>query len=292
MPRKRITTKAYCGGKLDPPNGRTAATSPAQCKGQVRAYGRRVRFDPAATDMGRALLQRAGGGGGATGCGTRPGSSGRVQEDCAAQVRLYGLLPAVDRARDLRRRTFSAAAPEEYAALPRVSLAHPYTHTVYANGNFHSRGGDLVFVSVGAEGVADDAWAHAPTTEVGGVGFAFGYFPRGQRGTKARDFYIVHVYVNPPYRKGAARTSSVSAWVVEQLVASVVARARRLYGPDVALTFEIDPNAPCFQLGNAQHMTEQRSQALQGMYVDAGFTVVPLPHEGRTRRTVRLVTVT
>ena len=266
------------------------ATSPAQCKGQVRAYGKRVRFDPVVAVMGRELLQRAGGGKG--GCGMRPQSSGRVQEDCARQVRLYGLLPVVEGARGLRRRTFYADDEASYAALPRVPLTHPYTRTVHANANAHSRGGDLVFVSVGAEGVDDREWAHAPTDEVGGVGIAFGYFPRGQRGTKARAFHIVHVYVNPPYRKGTARTSAVSSWVVEQLVASVVARARRLYGADVALTLEVDPNAPCFQLGNAQYMTERRAQALEDMYVGAGFEVVPLPHEGRRRRTVRLRTTT
>lgn len=280
------TKRPYCGGKSPPPHGRSMATSPTQCKGQVRAYGKRVRFDPVVAVMGRELLQRTGG------CGIRSKTSERVQEDCARQVRLYGLLPAVQDARDLRRRTFFADAPETYAALPRVRLTHPYTHAVHANANAHSRGGDLVFVSVGSERVEDDAWAHAPTDEVGGVGFAFGYFPRGQRGTKARSFHIVHVHVNPPYRKGAARASTVSSWVVEQLVASVVARARRLYGADVALTLEVDPNAPCFQLGNPQYMTEQRSQALEDMYVGAGFDVVPLPHEGRRRRTVRFRTTT
>jgi hypothetical protein len=244
---------------------------------------------PDAAVVGRQLLQRAGRGGG---CGTRPESSGNVQEDCSRQVRLYGLLPVLERASDLRRRTFFANAPETYAALPRVPLTHPYTHAVHANANSHSRGGEVVFVSVGAEGVEEQEWAHAPTENVGGVGFAFGYFPSGQRGKRARSFHIVHVFVNPPYRKGAARTSTVSSWVVEQLVASVVARARRLYGSGVVLTLEVDPNAPCFQLGNPQYMTEQRSQSLEDMYVGAGFEVVPLPHEGRRRRTVRFLTTT
>ena len=89
-------------------------------------------------------------------------------------------------------------------------VTHPYTRSVYENSNVHSRGAEVVFVSVGvaAEGVSEEEWASDPTGEVGGVGFAFGYFPSGQRGKKARDFHVVHVYVNPPYRKGAARAST------------------------------------------------------------------------------------
>jgi len=76
-------------------------------------------------------------------------------------------------------------------------------------------------------------------------------------------------------------------------VLSVAARARALRASGWrhvrSVRVTIDPNAPCFQLGNAQHMTARRSAELEHMYVNAGFAVVPLAHLGRGRRTVQRV---
>jgi GNAT superfamily N-acetyltransferase len=283
MPRARRRSP-YCGGKAGPPDGRPLAASAAQCKGQVRAFGRRLIDAPEAA---AARLSAAGG----HGCGVRGAAA---LDDCRAQVRLYGVLPAVDALGDLHRRTFVAGAADEYDALPRVRVAHAFATNVLAGRSEHSRGGELVFVSVGVPRDDGDApWAARPTEIAGGVGFAFGYF-RPERGGGRRHgggsvFHIVHVYVNPPYRKGGVRRASqVSSWVLRKLVSAVVARARHHHGPGTPVELTIDPNAPCFQLGNPQYLTAARSDALERVYADAGFERVPLPHEGRSRRTMRL----
>lgn len=282
---------AYCGGKASPPNGRVHASSVTQCARQVRAYGRRMVS--VGRTRGRALL------GSASNepprrCGARNGTA--RQDDCTRQVRLYGLLPVVESRSDLRRRTWIANDAVGYASLPTAPPAaeHGYTDGVLRNTNRHSRGKELVFVSVGA-GDGGDGWASNPVRTPGGVGYAFGYFDhvtrKPSRRTQELSFNVVSIYVNPPYRKGVARQTDVSSWVVEKLVLSVAARARVLrrdfgWHNVRRVRVTVDPEAPCFQLGHEHHMTSQKSAALERMYVGAGFDVLPLPHLGTHRRTV------
>jgi hypothetical protein len=224
-------------------------------------------------------------------CGSRNGAT--VQDNCRSQYRLYGLLPLIESESDLHFRSFPVQDPADFARLPRMRLDHDYTRNVYEGRNVHSRGRTLLAVSIvwaGLEGAAVEAAVRDPTGERGGVGLAFGYFreDRPTRRERQVTFHIVHVYVNPAYRRRSTAKHEgnlISSWIVEKLVAAVRIRARALGAAQVEVV--VDPNAPCFQLGNTQYMTEQRSKALENMYVRAGFEVVPLLE--RNRRTVRRV---
>ena len=65
-------------------------------------------------------------------------------------------------------------------------------------------------------------------------------------------------------------------------------RARALYGEGRTLTIAPYPDAPCFQLGHTHHLSDLQSDAIEAMYVGAGFEVIPLTHMGRNRRSVEL----
>ena len=271
----------YCGNKARP----DAATNASQCKGQVRAFGRRVVPDQEA--RGRSLLSLERGKGRRCGLYTTD-REGAVQEDCSKQWRLYGLLPIVESEADLSRRSFLATRAEEYASLPSVRIDHPLTRRVYEGDSADARGKPLVFVSVVWSGLDEAGKARAaaaPKEEVGAIGYAFGFFA----GRAAdRVFHIMQVYVNPAYRKGRARRSTVSSLVVGQMVSAVASRARALYGEGRGLTIAPYPDAPCFQLGHPHHLSDPQSDAIEAMYVGAGFDVIPLPHMGRNRRSVEL----
>jgi hypothetical protein len=280
--------KYYCGGKLDVRSNR--ATSPKQCSRQIRAYGRRVVKDADAIRSGvrSDLLQDAGTG---SRCGSKNGNA--RQDDCRRQIRLYGLLPALEAASDLRRRTFFAKTPEDYERLPPVTGNGTYATKVLENRNSRSRDCDLVFTSVGVPVEGSDVhppWSRDPQRQVGGVGYAFGYFSK-TRSYGVRYFYIVRVHVNPPYRRGLARASKVASWVLREFVKSVEGRARSLYPKETGhpLTLEIDSDATCFQIGNRQHMTARESASLTQMYEDAGFEILDVSKiEGvKGRRKVR-----
>lgn len=208
-------------------------------------------------------------------------------ENCSRQFRLYGVYPIVERPSDLSRRSRVAMTPRDFQALPTIKLEeqHAYTVRMYKGLNPHVSGSyPFIFVSVVWKDVGDIDAAAARPQDPGGIGFAFGYLHRG-----LSVFHIVHVNLNRPYRKGIARKSRMSSWVLSELVAAVMQRVRN--SPDLVagdhVEFTIDRAAPCFQMGSA-NMTEARSQSLQDIYTRAGFEVVPLPHEGRRRRTVRL----
>lgn len=258
---------------------------PGECRGQIRSFGRRMvdMYE----DESNALLKGAQGN--VRSCGIR--NNGAVLENCRTQERLYGLLPIIESREDLKRRSFLMGHPSMDGGLPNVSSAitHPFTVSAYEGNNFYSKGKVLVFVSILWNGIPDediDRIARDPTSR-GGVGFAFGYFERVRATHKIHIFNIVHVFVNPAYRKGINKKSDVASWVVAELVSGVLYRAKKLYTQGEIL-IQIDPNAPCFQLGNTDHMTETKSMNLQEMYAKAGFNVVPLPLEGRRRRTVEL----
>lgn len=284
--------RPYCGGKVSAPRGRQHASTETACSRQVRAFGRRLARGQGREEAGRALLGMEAPRG--RRCGSR--SPDAVQESCPRQVRRYGLLPVIEARTDLTRRSFLARTAPEYAALPRVPTPrHPYTATTLEGRNATTRGGTLVFVSVLWSGLGEDAEgvAASPTTERGAVGFAFGYFGGRKGHGGVRHFNVVHVHVNPAYRKGPpGYASTLSSWALEQLTRSVQQRGRELYGPGVAMVVRIDPNAPCFQMGNAEFMTAPKSQQLEDMYAGAGFSIVPLPAEGARRRTAELHTVT
>lgn len=266
----------YCGSKASPPKGRKKAEHESDCTGQIRAFGRRMARDVPAQDVERVTAS-------GRHCGMR--NHDAVMGNCRRQFRLYGVYPIVESRAEVRRRSFVAIGEEGFDALPRVRLTHPYTKHIYDGSLVQKK--PVIFVSVVWEGVDDvDAAAQAPQ-ERGGIGFAFGVLDSAY-GT----FDIVHVNLNRPYRRGGSEAAVMSSWIVRELVAAVMQRVRsgghaRMRRSSV--TFTVDPIAPCFQLGNAQYMTERQSQGLEDMYAAAGFEVVPLPHEGQRRRTVRLV---
>ena len=275
--------RPYCGGKS--PGGRRLGTE-AECSRHGRAFGRRLL---STTEDPTTLAALQGGTGASAGrCGKRRPAA--AQETCARQVRLYGVLPAIDAAADLHRRSVLGTHPP---AVP--SPRHPYSASVLAGTNAHSRDGTLLFVSVvwaGLDATQTAAAAADPTRARGGVGYAFGYFVASRR---ERVFHVVQVYVNPAYRRGPpGYASQVSSWVLAELVAAVRQRAREdLYGPGIPLVVRIDPNAPCFQMGNPHHMSAAQSDRLEAMYLGAGFARVSLEAvEGRGRRTAELRTTT
>lgn len=280
--------KPYCGGKADPPRGRLHAIAVAQCPRQIRAFGHRVvRDEPA-----RATAAAAAAAWGGRRCGAK-NSPDAVQGNCRSQHRLYGLLPIVASRADLWRGVFRAHTPAEHAQLPRVVLrpVHPYTQRAYEGINDAVNRGALgtLFCSVVWRG-ADDrvAAAREPQRAPDGIGFAFGHFVKRRGPGSHAAFHIVHVNVNPPYRRGQGGGAHVSSWIVEELVAAVKHHARSVLGA-TRVTLEVDPLAPCFQLGNTDHMSERRSQTLEDMYTRAGFSVIPMPSAGRHRRRVELV---
>lgn len=213
----------YCGGKLQIPRGRALATREEQCVRQIRTFGRRVVRNEDAT----RTLDNARWGSGQN-CGKRNPLS--VQGNCARQFRLYGLLPIIESESDLRRRTFVARTKEEHTRFPRVQFhpPHPYTQNRY-EGNIQ-RGATSVFCSV-VWSLAEDVAVMNPQGLPDGVGFGFGYFlPRLTRGNVIT-FNIVHVNVNPPYRRGsstAATGSSISSYVVREFVKGITQRARSI----------------------------------------------------------------
>jgi predicted ATPase len=97
----------------------------------------------------------------------------------------------------------------------------------------------------------------------------------------------VSVFLNKAYRKGRKRETNLSSSILEHLCTAVRRRGNAKGMARIRVT--VDPNAPCFQMGNRQHMTDEKSMSLQNMYEGAGFDVVPLPHEGRNRRTVERI---
>ena len=111
---------------------------------------------------------------------------------------------------DLRWRSFVATDPDD-ARLPRLEVSHGYTRSVYRGRHPNVRGRPRLVLAVGATAAPGDGWVADPTATPGGVGVALGYYD-----TRALDsFAIVHVHVNPPYRKGPAGASQVSTWVLE-----------------------------------------------------------------------------
>ena len=66
-------------------------------------------------------------------------------------------------------------------------------------------------------------------------------------------------------------------------------RARQFFPNASQITFTIDPDAPCFQLGNAREMSARRSQSLEDMYADAGFDVTEVPYENGRKRVEKVV---
>jgi hypothetical protein len=273
----------YCGNKNIIPRGKAKATQEFQCDRQIRAFGRRV----VRSDQAKATLAQWGSG---RGCGKRSPTS--VQGSCTRQFRLYGLLPIIESASDVQRRTFVAKTIAEHRTnLPIVDFKppHAYTENKYT-GETLPRGATTVFCSV-IWSQAENGAEHRPQNIPDGVGFAFGYLsPRLER-QKTMICNIVHVYTNPPYRGGKlhGQDVSISSLVVRKFVEGVIFRAKEVNGQVQNVRIQIDPQAPCFQLGNKQYMTEKRSQVLEDMYVGAGFSVIPLPVEGAQRRKVERI---
>jgi|TARA_B100001094_G_scaffold317653_1_gene360324 hypothetical protein len=272
----------YCGSKNIVPRGKIRATQEVQCVRQIRAFGRQV----VRSDQAKATLAQWGSG---KGCGKRNPSS--VQGNCTRQFRLFGLLPIIESASDVHRRTFVAKTKTEHRQLPQVIITppHAYTQNKY-EGNIPS-GATTVFCSV-IWSQAEDGAALRPQTIPDGVGFAFGYFSPRLEKEKTITFNIVHVYANPPYRGGKlhAQGVSISSLVVSEFVKGITYRAKEVNREARNVRIQVDPGAPCFQLGNPQYMNAKRSKALENMYVGAGFSVIPLPYEGRQRRKVELIT--
>lgn len=268
----------YCGSKNIVPRGKVRATQEVQCGPQIRAFGRRV----VRNDQARATLAQWGGG---KGCGKRSPTS--VQGSCTRQFRLFGLLPIIESASDLHRRTFVAKTKAEHRELPQVNISppHPYTQNKY-EGNIPS-GATTVFCSV-IWSKAENGAALRPQNIPDGVGFAFGYFSPRLEKEKTITFNTVHVYANPPYRGGKLLTG-ISSLIVSEFVKGITYRAKEVNREARYVRIQVDPGAPCFQLGNPQYMNAKRSKVLEDMYVGAGFSVVPLPHEGRQRRKVELI---
>jgi GNAT superfamily N-acetyltransferase len=248
----------YCGRK-SPPRGKRVATSPHQCRTQIRAYGTHV----VSKDIAQELLGTAPGpvlaellqNGEGRKCGARlPHAPLR---SCARQYRRYGLLPIVTDATDLQRRAFYAKAPDSYAELPKVPpIDHPYTQRALDGINNRSRGKEVVFVSVGSTAVEKSAWVHEPATCAGGVGYGFGYFDdKGKKGVHV--FNIVRIQLN-----GAYQGAKLSHLVLLEFAAAVRERAKA--HKYKALVVTIDPQAPCFKL---------RDPAARRMYEKAGFTI-------------------
>ena len=283
----------YCGGKEEPPRGRSHATSPTQCARQIRAYGKRVvRDDTSQQEATNAGLRMSDGKG--RKCGRKNSPNAR-QGNCSRQHRLYGLLPIISSRLDVHRQGFFARTLEEHVNLPNVTFAtnHPYTVRAYhgINGAVNKISRGTVFCSVvWKDAEHPDAAKMNPQMLPDGVGFGFGYFaPHSRTGDRSHiHFYIVHVFVNPPFRRGEGGGAHVSSIVVEEFVEAVKYRARHELHAN-KITFTIDPEAKCFQLGNTQYMTERQSQSFEDMYTNAGFEVIPLPSEGRNRRRVQLV---
>ena len=275
--------KSYCGGKTNPPKGRRNASSPSECKGQVRAFGRRMYMEE--KEKANHLLLNAKSTSQKGSCGKRSPST--VLENCVRQKRMYGLLPIVESMSDLKRRSFLAKEEDSFSLLPEIHIDHPYTNRVYTGRNLHTRGKTLLLVSVVWGGVENvDEAAMSPTLS-GGVGYAFGWFDAVARSSPLL-FNIVHVFLNPAYRRGEERNTGIAPLIVEQLVSSVLQRGRDNFPSRfTSVRIQVDPNAPCFQLGNSQYMSERKSMSLERMYTDAGFEVVPLPSEGRGRRMVQ-----
>ena len=174
-------------------------------------------------------------------------------------------------------RSWIADDPSSYAALPRVDIEHGYTESVLHGTNPHSRSGTLLFVSVHRAGTR--AADHR-------VGFAVGYFPRPRSTAREVLFHIVHVHVDPAFRRSRLPHARVSSRVVEELVRAVTVRAHRLFPRATSVVLDVDPSAPCFQIGNPEYMSDRRSQTLLDMYRGAGFEVHAMPHLGPTRRRV------
>jgi|EP00966_Prymnesium_polylepis_P205814 hypothetical protein len=277
----RVSIMVYCGSKTIVPRGKVRATQEVQCGPQIRAFGRHV----VRGDQAKAALAQWGSG---KGCGKRSPTS--VQGNCTRQFRLFGLLPIIESASDVHRRTFVAKTKEEHRRLPQVDITppHAYTQNKY-EGNIPS-GATTVFCSVLWSQAEDDA-ARQPQNIPDGVGFAFGYFSPRLDKEKTITFNIVHVYVNPPYRGGKlpGQGVSISSLVVGELVKGVTYRVNEVNGKARNVRIQVDPVAPCFQLGNPQYMNTKRSNVLEDMYAGAGFSVIPLPHEGRQRRKVELI---
>ena len=205
--------------------------------------------------------------------------------------------------------------------LPKVKLDHAYTKGKYEG--IIPRGTTTLFCSVISKMTKDKKTAFEnPQKLPFGVGFAFGYFLNKLNKTTLT-FNIVHVSLNAPYRKGkkdqpreppkttptkpppttastptttrAARTPktpttmSISPLIVRALVNAIKSKAKDVPTEKgkkaTEVLIQVDPEAPCFQLGNPQYMNEKRSQTLQNMYTAANFKVVPLIN-GKTRRKV------
>ena len=264
----------YCGNKMS--TKRTRASHPNQCKGQIRAFGRRI------VPGGEELLRLDPGRQKQT-CGAKPPfSQTKAASDCRQQWRWYGLLPVVETRDDLLYRSYS-----DRARLPSVRVSHGFASNVYENTSSHSRNRPFLFVSVLSRATTDtNKAALSPQDVPGGIGFSFGYFVPGK---SSITFNIAHVFVNPPYRHGRTH-SGVASMVVECLVSAVHARTRVLHPDAKTLVISLDPNAICHELGNRAHLTDKQSNQLEAMYSNAGFEPVPLLERGRRtmKRVIRL----
>ena len=148
----------------------------------------------------------------------------------------YGCRPRTSRARRARAtcapRPFGLARRGLVGALPRVPIAHPYTpdHTGAPTANGVLLTGPSMFRSARRPSTIelDEVVVLGEVDAERGLD-RLAHGAGDQRGTRASaGSRRARLTGNPPYRKGAARTSSVARQGA-QLVAPVVARARRLY---------------------------------------------------------------
>ena len=175
-----ISNMPYCGGKHSDPTkaGRPLAAHQDACRGQLRAYGRRMMQGKDA--QASALLRNASKNSPAT-CGSR--FPGKRLAECKAQRRLYGLLPFVDTADDVSFRSYVASNREEAASsFPIVEINHGYTLSVYEHTHVSVRGATVLFLSCVAKGASERAsTAYERPQTPGAIGWALGTSTRARR---------------------------------------------------------------------------------------------------------------
>ena len=267
----------YCGGKsYDPRGTRPLAASPGECKGQLRAYGRRLIQDDGAYVAAQTLLKHASKSGPT--CGRR--SPGKRLVDCKRQRRLYGLLPFIDSPNDMTFRSYVATTAEESRSdFPRVVIDHGYTLSVYEHTHPEVKG-VVLFISCAAkdESTTSAVYEH-PQTTPGSIGWALGYFDRVRSTTRSLMFNITRVEVNPAYRGGECMS-----WILMKLTDAVRRRSSSLFPSATGVTLQIDPNGKCFQMGNGI-MELKLEKALASGYSKAGFSEIKYKEGRRMRRT-------
>lgn len=272
----------YCGGKPNDPRRsrpRALATHPDQCKGQLRAYGRRM-IDVANDGAAQTLLQRASRT--LATCGMR--SPGKRLVDCKRQRRLFGLIPFVDSADDVSFRSYVANTSEEaFVTFPRVQIDHPYTRSIYEHTHPKVKG-TVLFLSCAAKATSENASPvyERPQDTPGSIGWALGYFDPVRITDRTLTFNITRVEVNAAYRGGDAMV-----WVLSKLMDAARRRSSAISRSVNGVLLQMDPEGPCIQMGNG--MDAKLEQALTAGYTKAGFERMRYKEGRRIRWTFQIL---